>query len=186
MKKQPNQTAITKQNIINSFWKLYKVKSIEKITIKEIVSDAGYNRSTFYEYFVDIYDLLSQLEDSLIEYIKENISNSFSNEEDIINQIANVYESRGEYISVLFNKNGNTDFSNKLKKAIRPVILQEFKIKKENPSTSLILEFAISAILSSISYWYSCGKVISAQEVVIMIRSMLTNGVTKEINRYSN
>lgn len=46
---------VTRQNLIDSFWLLYCQKNIEKITVKEICEIAGYNRSTFYVYFNDVY-----------------------------------------------------------------------------------------------------------------------------------
>ena len=66
MKKQPELTAQTKENLMEAFWQIYCEKRIEKITVKEITMKAGYNRSTFYEYFTDVYDVLEQIENSLI------------------------------------------------------------------------------------------------------------------------
>jgi AcrR family transcriptional regulator len=62
---------MTKQNLIDAFWALYCEKRIEKITVKEITQKAGYNRGTFYEYFTDIYDVLNQIEESLIPTLDE-------------------------------------------------------------------------------------------------------------------
>ena len=53
----------TRQALMDAFWTLYKKKRIEKITVKNITDAAGYNRSTFYQYFLDVYDILAQLED---------------------------------------------------------------------------------------------------------------------------
>ena len=58
MKKQPEKTAKTKQIFVDVFCKLYTQKPFEKILVQEITNKAGYNRSTFYEYFSDMYDLL--------------------------------------------------------------------------------------------------------------------------------
>ena len=71
MNKQPEVTAQTKQNLIDAFWSLYCEKRIEKITVKEITQMAGYNRGTFYEYFTDVYDVLDQIELSLVPTLNE-------------------------------------------------------------------------------------------------------------------
>ena len=47
----------TRLNIMDAFLDLAKTKSIEKITIKDVAQKSGYNRSTFYRYFHNIYDL---------------------------------------------------------------------------------------------------------------------------------
>jgi len=67
MNKQPEITEQTRKNIIMAFCKLYEEKPIEKISVKEIIALAGYNRSTFYEYFTDIYALLKFIEDDVID-----------------------------------------------------------------------------------------------------------------------
>ena len=61
----------TKENIIEAFWKIYAHKPLEKITIQELMDKAGYHRSVFYVYFKDIYDLLEQEENDIIDKLNE-------------------------------------------------------------------------------------------------------------------
>lgn len=70
----------TKENIIIVFWEIYREKSINKITIKELMDKAGYHRSVFYTYFKNIYDLLEQEQE---DFFIQNILNCFFlNQED--------------------------------------------------------------------------------------------------------
>ena len=70
----------TKENIIIAFWEIYRGKSINKITIKELMDKAGYHRSVFYTYFKNIYDLLEQEQE---DFFIQNILNCFFlNQED--------------------------------------------------------------------------------------------------------
>lgn len=62
MKKQPQITEKTRQVFIEVFCELYSQKPIEKISVQEIAKISGYNRSTFYQYFTDLYDLLDSVE----------------------------------------------------------------------------------------------------------------------------
>ena len=71
MRKQPQITAQTRENLIEAFWSLYCENRIETITVKEISNRAGYNRGTFYEYFSDVYDVLGEIEKSLIPSLDE-------------------------------------------------------------------------------------------------------------------
>lgn len=61
MHKQPDITAATRKKIMDSFWNIYITTPIDKITISAITKSAGVHRSTFYEYFKDIYDLKDYL-----------------------------------------------------------------------------------------------------------------------------
>ena len=49
----------TKMVIKQCFFRLIRQKSISKITVKEICEFAQINRSTFYKYYADPYDLLA-------------------------------------------------------------------------------------------------------------------------------
>ncbi len=49
---------ITKRALSASLQKLLSHKTLDKITVKDIVEDCGVNRQTFYYHFKDLYDLL--------------------------------------------------------------------------------------------------------------------------------
>lgn len=53
--------AFTKKAIKTTFLELLNTKTLDKITVKDIVSACEINRNTFYYYYADIYDLLEQL-----------------------------------------------------------------------------------------------------------------------------
>lgn len=72
MKKQPQITEKTKQKFVEVFCELYSQKPIEKISVQEISNKSGYNRSTFYQYFTDIYELLDSVENDLLNEMKKN------------------------------------------------------------------------------------------------------------------
>ena len=44
-----------------AFLELLKVKSVDRITIRDLTERAGINRCTFYHHYQDIYDLLEQM-----------------------------------------------------------------------------------------------------------------------------
>ena len=65
MKKNPQQTELTKQKLQDAFWDIHQDKTIEKITVREISERAGVNRSTFYANFLDVYDLADKVRETL-------------------------------------------------------------------------------------------------------------------------
>lgn len=50
---------LAKKGLSESLLKLLSKKTLDKITVKDIVEDCGVNRQTFYYHFQDIYDLMS-------------------------------------------------------------------------------------------------------------------------------
>lgn len=57
----------TKRAIADAYIGLLEKKAFEKITIKDILTSAEINRSTFYKYFPDKYDLTKQILTALID-----------------------------------------------------------------------------------------------------------------------
>ena len=154
MKKQPEITAQTREKLIQAFWSFYRQQKIENITIKEITAKAGYHRSTFYEYFVDIYDVLNQLEDSLLEHLKEQVLSSLENglNDDIIQKLANMYETKGDYWGTLLGENGDPCFAQKMKTIMRPALSNVFGLSEEDIHTAYIFEFGFSALIGMLTY----------------------------------
>ena len=48
----------TRGAIIDAFWTLLNEKSLDKITVKDVIELAEINRNTFYYHFEDLYALL--------------------------------------------------------------------------------------------------------------------------------
>jgi AcrR family transcriptional regulator len=188
MKKQTEVTAQTKQNLIDAFWSLYCEKRIEKITVKEITQKAGYNRGTFYEYFLDVYDVLEQIEESLIPETHElpPISIPSQNVGMPLDMFMTLFEQNSKYYSVLLSDKGDPAFASKLKNSTKPVIKQAF-LEKYNINTiefDFILEFVLSAMIGIMSYWFREDKVLPAEDLVSLMYDLMENGVMKRI--YSN
>ena len=62
----------TQKAIIATFLEILQDKSLDKITVKDIVEQAEINRNTFYYYYEDIYDLLDYIfEDELRKVLSE-------------------------------------------------------------------------------------------------------------------
>lgn len=51
----------TQKAIMVSFMELLKTKSLDKVTVKDIVESCEINRNTFYYYYSDIYELLEDV-----------------------------------------------------------------------------------------------------------------------------
>ncbi|GLC29566.1 TetR/AcrR family transcriptional regulator [Clostridium omnivorum] len=182
MKKQPEVTAQTRQNLIDAFWSLYCEKRIENITVKEITNKAGYNRGTFYEYFTDVYDVLEQIEQSLIPGIDELPPVNFQNENIgmPLNMFMKLYEHNSKYYSVLLGDNGDPSFASKLKNATKPTLRQTFYNNNIDPvEFDFVLEYVLSSMIGIMSYWFRKNKVLPAERLIELIAELTENGVKK-------
>ena len=58
---------VTIHLIQQTFIQLLKEKPLHTISVRELCTRAGINRSTFYHHYLDIYDLKQKIEDELYE-----------------------------------------------------------------------------------------------------------------------
>lgn len=163
-------------------------KPIEKISIKEITDMAGYNRGTFYNHFVDIYDLLTHLENSAITRIKTTIIENIHGDnakQKFIDLFIDMCEKWEYYINILLNGQSSARFIEKLKQEIFYTCMDVFNMPRENIKASYILDFYLSAILSILSRWVKDKRDISSHEMGELLKDMLLNGVSEKLKIYS-
>jgi AcrR family transcriptional regulator len=185
MKKQPQITEQTKQNMIDAFWSFYSHKRIEDITVKEITEKAGYNRGTFYEYFTDVYDVLEQIENSLIPGIDElpPVKKPSDSTGDLpIDIFLKMYERNNKYYSILLGEKGDPAFAGKLKRAVKPIIRNAYNEKNiDMTEMDYILEFILSAMIGILGYWFKENKSLSAEKLIALIYDLMEGGVLTRI-----
>lgn len=187
MKKRPEITAATKENFQLAFLELCEAKPIKHITVKEITEKSGYNRSTFYQYFNDTNDVLNQVEESVLSTVEkyfQNITDVTS--ENMVQRIADLYDTQGNSIVLLLGENGDPTFSSKLKNVVRRYVSDIFHIYTSNLKVECVFEFVTSGILAAITHWYKNERKMSTQEIVSIIRPILLNGVRPVILNLEN
>ena len=113
------RTKLTIKLLEDSLIKLLSTKTIFEISICELCDVAGINRSTFYRYFGSQFDLLSYMENQLIDNISKYfvIDEHTQSDEEINKQMINLlnYLKRNyDFTKLLLNNNVDSDFPNKL------------------------------------------------------------------------
>jgi AcrR family transcriptional regulator len=188
MNKQPEITAITRQNLIEAFWILYCRKRIDKITIKDITALAGYNRGTLYEYFTDVYDVLEQVESKLLPTVDRlpvsELQDSDIDDDYAFNSLFKFYEKNSDYLTVLLGENGDPSFLPKMKKTVSPIIKQGLLDKgaKDNFELDALIEYNISAMLGIFNLWFTAADKPPIKEFIKFIYETKSKGETNVIN----
>lgn len=176
-------TATTRQNIMDAFWELYCEKRIEKITVKEIMEKAGYNRGTFYKYFLDVYDVLDQIEDSLLPELSEMPPLVMDNDLDIlpIDAFIKLYSSSSKYYTVLLGNHGDPSFAGKIKNGIKVKIMEQLGTDtKTIPEIDYTLEFMLSAMIGILTYWFVNEENMEKERLIrLMYTLMNSDGIRR-------
>jgi AcrR family transcriptional regulator len=185
-KKQPEITMMTKQIIKDSFWELYKEKKIENITVKDITQKAGFNRTTFYAYFTDVYDVLEQIEDDFMPGIEHlpPIDATREHSIDYLINIFSIYEKNSAYYSVLLSENGDPRFALKMKNVFKSMMTEAIKnrVNISPEEMDYALEFLAGATLSIVKHWYDQGKNIPMHQLIPLMYKLMENRFVQELD----
>lgn len=73
-RKEDRRVRKTRQQIEQTLADLMLEKPVQEITVMELTERADINRGTFYLHYRDIYDLLSEMETSLLAELKETLN----------------------------------------------------------------------------------------------------------------
>jgi AcrR family transcriptional regulator len=176
-KRQKQQTKQTKQKLTDSFWELYCSKPIEKISIQEIASGAGYSRGTFYKYFTDVHDILEQFESSLLRKLESSKPTDFLSSAELnpIEKLVLLFEEDSKYYTILLGNKGDPSFISKMKSTLKPEfigLLIEHNDEKFNRH-DYIIEYNLSAMIGLLNYCYSQEMPLCRQEIIELILDMM-------------
>ncbi len=185
MKKQPEITDRTRQKFVDAFWALAKEKPVSKIAVSELTRIAGYNRSTFYEYFLDTDDLLSYVEDKLIENVKKVAQKSLSDDKPPMEFFRMVFSAMNEEIYILLGPNGDSSFLPRVRAELIPIASQFLSCPSDLKNFDYLVAFVNSAMFGLLERWHENKKDISPEEISELMQRLVSGGVMGYIGRES-
>lgn len=190
MHKQPEVTAATRKKIMDAFWTEYITTPITKITVSTITKSAGIHRSTFYEYFNDIYDLLEQFENDFLEVLKQDflvvVKKHASQLEALplsenltafMDSTLSFFSEYGDLLYHLSGPSGDPAFRKKLYHLFKMNFVELHQIPESSPYADYLSSFFFSLILNNLEYWFEHKESITIQEVVTLSYQILGNGL---------
>ena len=171
MNKQPEVTQKTRQKFVDVFCTLYAKKPIEKISVRQITDMAGYNRSTFYEYFSDIYELRDYVENDVLTFITEEFQTEGGDvydEQTVLKNALRLFDEKETYLDALLGDYGSIRFQGRLKERM----MTASGLKDKFAGSALfpyLLEFHVSTLLSLFRLWQKRGRDLPARELFDLV-----------------
>ena len=153
-------------------------KKISDITVKELTDLADVNRSTFYLYYKDIFDMLEQIETEMLADFSiafEKLRNEGTNYENLLAFFTYLFEfvqKNAEMSAILLGPDGDYAFIEKFKDAIiesKPPFddtVSKIKIHYLRP-------FLISGCIGIIQQWLKDDMNISPKDMALIVIEMI-------------
>lgn len=180
-KQEDRRVRKTKKLLKESLIELMNDKKVKDITIKDITERADLNRGTFYLHYLDIYDLLSQIEDEIITNLT-TLLKTFNETQtlssyDLLEQLFNYLYENKEIFRVLLYTNSDTQFLNKLQILIETMGLYTLQNIYQDTQPILytyFLSFISSGVIGMVEHWFKNGMTLTPSEMASMVDQMIT------------
>ena len=148
-------------------------KSINAISVKELTDMADINRGTFYLHYKDVYDLLGQSEEELMEGLKTMV-NSFSAESvntdprRLFKELYTLCKRDADIVRILISENGDLKFLNSMKELLKEKCLHDWSINLRELNSEHFdahYAFIVGGCLNLLQYWFASGMKESPEEL---------------------
>lgn len=186
MDKKTAMSEQTKQKLKETFLDCYARDGMLNITVGAITKKAGYNRSTFYNYYDDLHSMLDEIEDTVIEQVQIKMSEIFSdgipeNIRSVFPLILSIFEEYGNTLYILLGKNGDAAFRQRLRKTVKDFFREIFQDRISTEQLEYILTYIVSAGLGLIEHWYETDKQYSTEDFLKISHALLATGVLGQL-----
>mgnify|MGYP000897999021 CR=1 FL=1 len=199
----------TRRVIRQCLTELLKTKRIQDITVREISEKADINRGTFYLHYRDIFDLMEQIENELLEEL-EDVLNHFkasdllSNPALVFTRVFQLVKENSDMVSILIGQNGDINFVNRLKDIVREKCLKDWmelfrpgagggrQTSRSSQNTLLddsafeaYYSFTVTGCIGLVQYWLQTGLKETPEQMAKLTEHIITKGIgVLEIDPY--
>lgn len=188
--KYTKKTSITKKNLKKALINLLEHHKFDLVTINQIVEEAEITRSTFYRYYDDKYELLSDIEEEIINLIhmeRQKIIKIFSLENRFsVDIFKNLFESLDTYadsIYYLLSHNGDASFEMKLRNELSKSFSHLVNLEHMSQTRAeLIEEYIYIILIKTLQYWSENKDKVNIEEIALTVRDIQFKGFISTLN----
>lgn len=185
-----SDSIITKKAMADSIKELMKKKSLEKITVSNIVKNCGLNRQTFYYHFKDKYDLVNWIYNSEVAGTISSVSAGADWSTAMLNVLNIMKKEKFFYIGSL-NLDRQCMFHDFLFSATRDMLVKIIgqhnsreKLKIGASDCIFIAEFYTYGLVGMVIQWAKSGMKESPGEIVEKLAHFIDDSKRVSTARY--
>ena len=185
LKNKDRRVRKTKKSLKDGLAKLMLEKSMNDISVKELTEYVDLNRGTFYLHYKDIFDMVEQVENEMLQELK-TVMNSHSTKE--INckplpLLADAFiflKENAPMCTVLLSTNGDIAFVKKLKDVVREKCFKDwmilFNVEKAD-KFEYVYSFILSGCLGLFESWLKDGLNEPPKEMAKLAEDIILHGI---------
>ncbi len=176
MKNRSETKDLTREAFVTAFFQLAEIKNINQITIREITNRAGYNRTTFYRYFEDVYALIEYVEDEFIQNAKKILSEQQSEntigEKGFFEVVISCFQESKTRITVLMSEQNRAHFLRKIRENMPNDL---YKQNNDTSKIKVIKDMYFYGIMHAILINLQSKDALSDEDLLDIIQKLFNN-----------
>ncbi|MFE0441269.1 TetR/AcrR family transcriptional regulator [Aerococcus sp. NPDC058936] len=167
-----NKALQTRESIKSALLNLMVDQPFTTITIQDIVKEADLNRSSFYRYFDDKYAVVEEIENEIIDNLKNEaigqVEELFAqtSKYEVLFYILNKFSKDTTRSSILLGENGDPSFVHKMTKSVKenfPADVRQMEIPSK--FDELANDLKASAVINFLAKFEAYNKKYTIEEI---------------------
>ena len=149
------------RRILDAFWHVLESTPLRCVSVRTVAQTAEVNRGTFYFHYTDTYDLRNQIEDELVEELKEAIA-EFQPEQaefslrPMLKKVFDYVLSQKFLFRTFFRSSSNSGLQNKVMAVVEENIdnaRSELEVNESERSRKYHSRFMSSGVMGCVNLW---------------------------------
>ncbi|GAA2981881.1 TetR/AcrR family transcriptional regulator [Lentilactobacillus parakefiri] len=185
--------SITKKHFKLALLHLLKSKSFNEVTIKDITDTAEYDRSSFYRYFDDKYQLLEEIENELIQGIENKYkavaqqNGSMVFDTSVMVSLLSIFDNQSvlSVISLLMGDNGDRSFESKMTRMFHKIFYDRSQTTpNQSEKNDLIGQYLAGLFIQTIRYKSSPRPIMTTKQLAVTLNDIYFHGFVTSLHNH--
>ena len=187
-KKENRRVRYTRLALRESLLAQMEERPLNKITVSRVCETADVNRSTFYLYYKDVYDLMDSIQQELYEELDALVSKNSSvlPTSDLLRRIYEVIYKNRDLARVVFGKYGDKELMKRITNIYRDQAIKGWK-KLLQPLDAATLDYLYTFYtythIGVIEHWVARNFQETPEQLAQLTNRLLTYGISPYINK---
>ncbi len=170
----------SKKLIEESMVELIQQKPIESISVSHIVQNCGLSRQTFYNHYVDKFDIVDTIYKEAIERVMEQHPSTEPLDLVLYGQLEGIYLNQTFYRNAYCRRSDLTRFVELNRDLYRRIILPRLKTPPGERETFMV-DFLADACAQRCAVWVSEGMTETPEQMCELLMLCIPNGLMRPL-----
>ena len=173
-KRRPPGT-MTKRMLKDALTEMLRSEDIYHVSIRELCQRADVNRTTFYKYYGNQFDLLADMENDLLVFLSDTIREYVSDRVRIIEILCRYMEEHLEFGRLIVNNNVDPLFPQRLfsMEVLREAVLMNYSSLQDEKLQEYLFNFITYGAYRIFCIWLNKDQRESPEEIALLLMRLI-------------